>query len=158
MAARPRGHRPARTLYRVRATRVHARPRGRGASARVWVHARGHPRPRGCITASAGKRGRARTSGRKGRPDGYFHPKTSFMTSLLSMPATTNTGQFGSLFHMVFFFSFHYRSLPPSSWMGMEFGGVKGASARAKGASKWEIHKPLTKPWCTWTTRYLFLC
>jgi hypothetical protein len=24
--------------------------------------------------------------------------------------------------------------------------------------SKWGIHKPLTKPWCTWTTGYLFLC
>jgi hypothetical protein len=34
------------------------------------------------FTASADKRGRARTSGRKGRPDGHFHPKTSFMTSL----------------------------------------------------------------------------
>jgi hypothetical protein len=34
---------------------------------------------------------------------------------------------------------------------------VKGASAQAKGASKWGIHKPLTKTWCTWTTGYLFL-
>jgi hypothetical protein len=75
----------------------------------------------------------------------------------LSMPATTTTGQFGSLFHMVLF-SFHYRSLPPSSWMGVGFAGVKGASAQAKGASKWGIHKPLTKPWYTWTTGYLFLC
>jgi hypothetical protein len=24
--------------------------------------------------------------------------------------------------------------------------------------SKWGIHNPLTKPWCTWTTGYLFLC
>jgi hypothetical protein len=23
--------------------------------------------------------------------------------------------------------------------------------------SKWGIHKPFTKPWCTWTTGYLFL-
>jgi hypothetical protein len=76
----------------------------------------------------------------------------------LSMPATTTTGQFGSLFHTVLFFSFHYRSLPTSSWMGVGFAGVKGASAQAKGASKWGIHKPLTKPWCTWTTGYLFLC
>jgi hypothetical protein len=30
-----------------------------------------------------GKRGRGRTSGRKGRPDGNFPPKSSFMTSLL---------------------------------------------------------------------------
>jgi hypothetical protein len=35
---------------------------------------------------------------------------------------------------------------------------MKGASAQAKGASKWGIHKPLTKPWCTWTIGYLFLC
>jgi hypothetical protein len=33
-------------------------------------------------TASAGKCGRGRTSERKGRPDGHFHPKTSVMTSL----------------------------------------------------------------------------
>jgi hypothetical protein len=42
--------------------------------------------------------------------------------------------------------------------MGVGFAGVKGASAQAKGASKWGIHKPLTKPWYTWTTWYLFLC
>jgi hypothetical protein len=75
----------------------------------------------------------------------------------LSMPTTMTMGQFGSLFHMVLF-SFPYRSLPPSSWMGVGFAGVKGASAQAKGASKWGIHKPLTKQWCTWTTGYLFLC
>jgi hypothetical protein len=42
--------------------------------------------------------------------------------------------------------------------MGVGFAGVKGASAQAKGASKGGIHKSLTKPWCTWTTWYLFLC
>jgi hypothetical protein len=41
--------------------------------------------------------------------------------------------------------------------MGVGFAGVKGASAQAKEASKWGIHKPLTKLWCTWTTGYLFL-
>jgi hypothetical protein len=53
--------------------------RGRGASAYK--------------TASTGKRGcartsgrRPRTSGRKGRPDGHFHPKTSFMRSLPVQP------------------------------------------------------------------------
>jgi hypothetical protein len=76
----------------------------------------------------------------------------------LSMPTTTTTGQFGSLFHIVLFFPFHYRSLPPTLWMGMGFAGVKGASAQAKGASNWGIHKPLTKPWCMWTIGYLFLC
>jgi hypothetical protein len=30
---------------------------------------------------------RLRTSGRKGRPDGHFHPKTSFMTSLVPIPS-----------------------------------------------------------------------
>jgi hypothetical protein len=33
-------------------------------------------------THPRGKRGRGRTSGRKGRPDGNFPPKSSFMTSL----------------------------------------------------------------------------
>jgi hypothetical protein len=33
---------------------------------------------------------------------------------------------------------------------------LKGASAHAKGASKGGIHKPLTKPWCTWTTSIYF--
>jgi hypothetical protein len=66
----------------------------------------------------------------------------------LSMPDTMTTGHFGSLFRMVLFF-FHYRSLPTSSWMGVGFAGVKGASVQAKGASKGGIHKPLTKPWCT---------
>jgi hypothetical protein len=51
------------------------------------VRAGAGPRPRGpasaCKFASAGKRGRVRTSERKGRPDGHFHPKTSFMTSLV---------------------------------------------------------------------------
>jgi hypothetical protein len=75
----------------------------------------------------------------------------------LRMPTTTTTGQLGH-YSTWFCFSFHYRSLPPSSWMGVGFAGVKGASAQAKGASKWSIHKPLTKPWCTWTTGYLFLC
>jgi hypothetical protein len=42
------------------------------------------------FTASAGKCGRGRTSGRKGRPDGHFHPKTSVMTSLLDCPITMN--------------------------------------------------------------------
>jgi hypothetical protein len=76
----------------------------------------------------------------------------------LSIPATTTTGH--SLDHCSTWscFSFHYRSLPPSSWMEVGFAGVKGASTQAKGASKWGIHKPLTKPWCTWTTGYLFLC
>jgi hypothetical protein len=31
---------------------------------------------------SAGNYGRGRTSGRKGRLDGHFHPKTAVMTSL----------------------------------------------------------------------------
>jgi hypothetical protein len=47
-------------------------------------------RPRGRIftvsaddkTRPGGKCGRGRMSGRRGRPDGNFHPKTSFMTSL----------------------------------------------------------------------------
>jgi hypothetical protein len=78
----------------------------------------------------------------------------------LSMPATTTTGQFGSLFHMVlFFFSLSFSAtVPPSSWMEVGFAGMKGASTQAKGASKWGIHKPLTKPWYTWTIGYLFLC
>jgi hypothetical protein len=50
----------------------------------LWSH------PRGCdfyranvvFTASAGKCGRERTSGRKGRPDRHFYPRTSVMTSL----------------------------------------------------------------------------
>jgi hypothetical protein len=46
----------------------------------------------------------------------------------LSMPTTTTTGQFGSLFHMVLF-CFYYRSLLPSSWKGVGFAGMKGASA-----------------------------
>jgi hypothetical protein len=75
----------------------------------------------------------------------------------LSMPATTTTGQLDRCSTWSCF-SFHYRSLRPPSWMGVEFAGMKGASARAKGASKWGIHKLLTKPWCTWTTGYLFLC
>jgi hypothetical protein len=33
-------------------------------------------------TRPRGKHGRARTSGRKGRPDGNFPPISSFMTSL----------------------------------------------------------------------------
>jgi hypothetical protein len=50
--------------------------------------------------------------------------------------------QRGSLDHCStrLLFSFHYRSLPPSSWMGVGFAGVKGALAQAKGASKWGIH------------------
>jgi hypothetical protein len=40
--------------------------------------------------------------------------------------------------------------------MGVGFAGVKRASAQAKGASKGGIHKPLTKPWRTWTTGYSF--
>jgi hypothetical protein len=96
------------SLHSHRATRVHARPRGRAVTGpRVRADARSRarasaPRPRGCgstpvgtracadavftasarKTASAGKRGRARTSGRKGCPDGHFLLKTSFMTSL----------------------------------------------------------------------------
>jgi hypothetical protein len=65
---------------RGRATHVHARPRERDFY-----------RADAVFTASAGKRGcarmsgrRPRTSGRKGHPDGHFHPKTSFMTSLVS--------------------------------------------------------------------------
>jgi hypothetical protein len=75
----------------------------------------------------------------------------------LSMPDAPTTGQFGSLFRMVCL-SFHHRSLPTSSCTGVGFACVKGASAQAKEASKGVIHKPLTKPWRTWTIGYLFLC
>jgi hypothetical protein len=100
MAACPRGHRPARTLYRVRAgpwprdacPHASARTRGHGpARTREPVRADAVFTASACKTASAGKCGRARTSerrprtsGRKGRPDGHFHPKTSFMTPLMS--------------------------------------------------------------------------
>jgi hypothetical protein len=54
-------------------------------STRTWFL----PRPRTVKTRPRvkprlrGKRGRGRTSRQKGRPDGNFHPKSSFMTSLL---------------------------------------------------------------------------
>jgi hypothetical protein len=87
------------------------RPRGqqRGgegdASARTWASAQTHTSVSADMGASArtrfllrrqtvktrprvephprGKRGRGRTSRRKGRPDGNFPPKSSFMTSLV---------------------------------------------------------------------------
>jgi hypothetical protein len=46
------------------------------------VRADALPRPRTVKTRPRGKRGRALTSERKGRPDGNFLPKSSFMTSL----------------------------------------------------------------------------
>jgi hypothetical protein len=103
MAARPRGHRPVRRVsLRVRADArsrarvdVSARPRHVGAGAgprpRGPAPARTHLRVRvdAVFTASVGKCGRPQTSGRKGRPDGHFHPKTSFMTSLRGRPPRT---------------------------------------------------------------------
>jgi hypothetical protein len=68
-----------------RATCVHARSHRRavtGPRGRDFYRADAVFTASACKTASAGKRGRARTSGQKGRPDGHFHPKTSFMTSL----------------------------------------------------------------------------
>jgi hypothetical protein len=53
--------------------RGHASTRARGRATRVHAVA--------VFTASASKHECARTSGRKRRPDGHFHPKTSFMTS-----------------------------------------------------------------------------
>jgi hypothetical protein len=58
MAERPCGHRPARTLYRVRAG-----PWPCDACPRASARTRFLPR---------------------GRPDGHFHPKTSVMTSLIT--------------------------------------------------------------------------
>jgi hypothetical protein len=81
-------------------------------------------------------------------------PRLLFSLSRLDTPTT---GQFGS-FSAWFVFLFHHHSLPTSSCTGVGFAGVKGASSQAKGASKGGIHKPLTKPWRTWTTGYLFLC
>jgi hypothetical protein len=85
---------------RGRTTRVHARPRGRAVTGpRGPAPARTHYRIRtdavftvsaGKI-ASAGKCGRTRTSGQKGRPDGHFHPKTSFMTSLPCVDESVST-------------------------------------------------------------------
>jgi hypothetical protein len=76
------------------------RPRGPVAARRVSTcyrtdersRARADPRLRGrdfyradaVFTTSVGKCGFGRTFGRKGRPDGHFHPKTSVMTSLTS--------------------------------------------------------------------------
>jgi hypothetical protein len=42
-------------------------------------------------TESADKRGRGRTSGRKGRPDVNFHPKTSVMTILVQTLYNNNS-------------------------------------------------------------------
>jgi hypothetical protein len=56
------------------------RPRGR---TRASARTRFLPHPRTVKTRPRGKRGRARTSGRKGRPNGNFPPISSFMTSLV---------------------------------------------------------------------------
>jgi hypothetical protein len=60
-----------------------SRPRGRWAAS---VRTRFLLRPRTVKTRPRRKRGRARTSGRKGRLDGNFPPISSFMTSLAETP------------------------------------------------------------------------
>jgi hypothetical protein len=53
------------------------RPRGQ-----IFTSADGKKRP-GVKSLLRDKRGRARTSGQKGRPDSKFYPKTSVMTTLM---------------------------------------------------------------------------
>jgi hypothetical protein len=74
----------ARTHTSVRATRFLPRPRT------VKTRPRVEPRPQV-------KRGRSRTSGRKGRLDGNFPPISSFMTSLSRPGESTGVGLQGGL-------------------------------------------------------------
>jgi hypothetical protein len=115
--ARPRGHGSAGTRIRADV----GRPRVHATSTRAQVHARRDPRPHGRTNASAqtrflprlrtvktrprDKHGHGRTYGRKGRPDGHFHPKTSVMTTLHWWPKAAKPGLGHSL---CFFLSFYF--------------------------------------------------
>jgi hypothetical protein len=85
---RRRGWSSVRADAQVRAD-AGLRPRRHGRlSGRTPASVRTHRRicADAIFTASSGRCGRGRTSGRKGRPDGHFHPKTSVMTSLPTGP------------------------------------------------------------------------
>jgi hypothetical protein len=93
-ATGPRGCFTASARAHGRAMRVHAGARSRAsADARMRPRGRNFYRADAVFTTSAGNCGhgqtsgrRPRTSGRKGRPDGHFHPKTSVMTRVVTRP------------------------------------------------------------------------